>query len=695
MSRTIMLIPTDFNVGMNSIILGLINLMKKKEINYNAIIPINQFEISKNRKNLHDIEYFDNSVFINYEMTISKAQYLLENNEKDILIKNIISFYFKNLKNSDISLIKGLSFNNKYKFINDLNYEIARQLDAEIIFLISYKNNKVNTSIEKIINLNTLSFNKISKKNIFGVILNKVSIKKYQKINKTKKENELRIIGCIPFNKDLIFFRTIDIFNYINAKIINQGEIYNRKIKSIIFCHKNLINELDSFNDHALLVIAIERIDLIISSIYLSEINNIKIGGILLVGQYDNINYKIFKIFQNINNLKLPIFQTDSFQKINTLNIKKLNLLISINDIKKIKIVKEYISKYIFSFFIEKILNNKKKQNSLTPYIFLHKLTEMAKKNKKSIILPEGNNTRIIKAAFICSKNNIAKCILLGKEEKIYHYMKSQGWKLNSNIDIIDPDKIRKKYINRLVELRKHKGMTKIKAAKYLQNNVVLSTMILESNKVDGLVCGVEYSTADTIRPALQLIKKSSHCSLISSIFFMLFSDRVLLYADCAINPNPNAKELAEIAIQSAESAERFGFLPKVAMISYSTGNSSKGKDVEKIHEATKIAKLMNPSLIIEGPLQYDAAVIPSVAKVKLPTSVIAGNANVIIFPDLNTGNTTYKAVQRSSSNIIAIGPILQGISKPINDLSRGALMNDIIYTIALTSVQDLQKNSF
>jgi phosphate acetyltransferase len=237
------------------------------------------------------------------------------------------------------------------------------------------------------------------------------------------------------------------------------------------------------------------------------------------------------------------------------------------------------------------------------------------------------------------------------------------------------------------MELRKSKQMTEDQAREALEDNVMLGTIMLYNGEVDGLVSGAVHSTANTIRPALQIIKTRPGSKVVSSVFFMCLAEQVLVYGDCAVNPNPDAESLADIALQSAESAERFGIPARVAMISYSTGESGAGEDVEKVRVATQIAKELRPDLLIDGPLQYDAASIADVAEKKAPNSPVAGRATVFIFPDLNTGNTTYKAVQRSA-NVVSIGPMLQGLRKPVNDLSRGALVEDIVYTIAITAVQ-------
>jgi len=235
--------------------------------------------------------------------------------------------------------------------------------------------------------------------------------------------------------------------------------------------------------------------------------------------------------------------------------------------------------------------------------------------------------------------------------------------------------------------MRKHKNLTEEQASEALEDTVMLGTVMLALDEVDGLVSGAVHSSANTVRPALQIIKTAPGAKVVSSVFFMCLPEQVLVYGDCAINPDPDADALADIAVQSAKSAENFGIPPRVALISYSTGESGSGAGVDKVRAATAKAKELRPDLLIDGPLQYDAASVADVAAKKAPDSKVAGRATVFVFPDLNTGNTTYKAVQRSA-NVISIGPMLQGLRKPVNDLSRGALVEDIVYTIAITAVQ-------
>lgn len=322
----------------------------------------------------------------------------------------------------------------------------------------------------------------------------------------------------------------------------------------------------------------------------------------------------------------------------------------------------------------------------LSPYAFRNQVVRLAQNAKKRIVLPEGDEPRTIEAAAICQSRGIAQCVLLGDADKIRAVADERGVTLPDGIEIIEPATVIEKYVAPMVERRKGK-IDEEGARQALQDTVYLGTMMLQVGDVDGLVSGAVHTTADTIRPAFQLIKTAPEYSLVSSVFFMLLPDQVVVYGDCAVNPNPTAEQLAEITIQSAESAKSFGIDPKVALISYSTMNSGSGEDVEMVKSALQIVREKAPSLKVDGPLQFDAASVPSVGKQKAPNSQVAGEANVFIFPDLNTGNTTYKAVQRTAG-VISVGPMLQGLNKPVNDLSRGCLVDDIVYTIALTAIQ-------
>ena len=344
------------------------------------------------------------------------------------------------------------------------------------------------------------------------------------------------------------------------------------------------------------------------------------------------------------------------------------------------------INKYFDLGWLWPFLNNVI-EPAFTPTMFRRRLISSARLANKTIILPEGEEPRTLQAANICAARGIARCVLLGKKQDISAACAKINLKLHEQIEIIEPQNIIEKYVEPFCEARRGKKLTSEAARKQLEDNVVLGTMMLHLGEVDGLVSGAIHTTANTIRPALQIIKTVPGAKLVSSVFFMCLPDQVLVYGDCAINPNPSAEELADIAIQSADSAAAFGITPRVAMLSYSTGDSGFGPDVNKVKAATEIVKLLRADLEVDGPLQYDAAIDKEVAAFKAPNSKIAGRATVFVFPNLDVGNISYKTVQRSTG-VVCIGPVLQGLRKPVNDLSRGCLVNDIVFTIAITAVQ-------
>ncbi|MFG2643435.1 phosphate acetyltransferase [Streptomyces sp. NPDC048370] len=326
----------------------------------------------------------------------------------------------------------------------------------------------------------------------------------------------------------------------------------------------------------------------------------------------------------------------------------------------------------------------------VTPMMFEHELLEQARADRRRVVLPEGTEERVLRAADVLLRRDVCDLTLLGDVEVIRKKAADLGIDLSSpTTQLIDPQtsELRDSFATKYAELRAHKGVTVELAYDVVSDVNYFGTLMVEEGLADGMVSGSVHSTAATIRPAFEIIKTKPDASIVSSVFFMCLADKVLVYGDCAVNPDPNAAQLADIAVQSAATAARFGVEPRIAMLSYSTGTSGSGADVDKVREATKLVRESHPELRIEGPIQYDAAVEPSVAATKLPGSEVAGQATVLIFPDLNTGNNTYKAVQRSAG-AVAVGPVLQGLRKPVNDLSRGALVSDIVNTVAITAIQ-------
>ncbi|MFF8478839.1 phosphate acetyltransferase [Streptomyces sp. NPDC015414] len=324
----------------------------------------------------------------------------------------------------------------------------------------------------------------------------------------------------------------------------------------------------------------------------------------------------------------------------------------------------------------------------VTPMMFEHKLLEQARSDRRRVVLPEGSEERVLHAAEVLLRRGVCDLTLLGPADRIRKKAADLGIDLGDS-QVIDPatSELRDAFAERYAQLRAHRGVTVELAYDVVSDVNYFGTLMVQEGLADGMVSGSVHSTAATIRPAFEIIKTRPDSSIVSSVFFMCLADKVLVYGDCAVNPDPNAEQLADIAIQSAVTAARFGVEPRIAMLSYSTGTSGSGADVDKVRQATELARSRRPDLKIEGPIQYDAAVEPSVAATKLPGSEVAGQATVLIFPDLNTGNNTYKAVQRSAG-AIAVGPVLQGLRKPVNDLSRGALVQDIVNTVAITAIQ-------
>lgn len=706
-----MLIPTGTNVGLTGVSLGLIRAMECQGIKLSMFKPIAQ---PRNQLDKQDqttaILRTKSHISVVEPLSMSHAESLLSSNQQDMLMEEIVGRLEDSKKDAEVILVEGIVPTSVYPFANELNYEIAKTLGAEIIFVMSLGSDTKKQLAERI-EITRSNFGGSKNEKIIGAIINKINapideqglvhpdiVKIYhtpkfknEKVTATalREESALPILGAIPWNIDLSACRALDIATHLNAKIINKGDIKDRRIKYVSFCARSIPNVISHLRQDALLVTSADRADILVSA-SLAVMNGVKIGAILLTGGFE-IEKSVKELCSHAFATGLPIFTVDTNTWETSINLQNFNLKVPVDDKELIEEIQNFVADHIDNTWVKTLTKVVTTERRLSPPAFRYQLTELARKAHKTIVLPEGDEPRTIKAAAICAERNIAHCVLLGKPEEIKRVAVQQGVKLGAKIEIVDPDTVREKYVGRLVELRKSKGMTDVLAREQLEDNVVLGTMMLEQNEVDGLVSGAVHTTANTIRPPLQIIKTVPGSSLVSSIFFMLMPEQVYIYGDCAINPNPTANELAEIAIQSADTAIAFGIEPRVAMISYSTGNSGHGADVEKVKEATRLAKEKRPDLILDGPLQYDASVMPDVAKSKAPHSPVAGKANVFIFPDLNTGNTTYKAVQRSA-DVISIGPMLQGMRKPVNDLSRGALVDDIIYTIALTAIQATQQ---
>jgi phosphate acetyltransferase len=702
-----MLIPISAGVGLTSVSMGLLRAMERKGVSVSFYKPIAQPRSGGDQPDLTSTIVGRNSdMKIGEPMSMSSAETLIGSEKMDVLLETVVERY-NQINTAEVTLVEGLVPTRKHPFANQVNAEIAKTLGAEIVFVATPGTDNP-TQLKERIEVACSNFGGTKNKNISGVIINKLNApvdeagrtrpdlsEIFDDADGAKQANvevmqifntsPIRVLGCVPWNVDLIATRAIDMAKHLNAEVINQGDINTRRIKSITFCARSIPHMIEHFRPGSLLVTSADRPDVIVAA-SLAAMNGVEIGAVLLTGGYD-IPKEIVSLCKPAFDTGLPIFKAQGNTWQTSLNLQSFSLEVPADDRERIEFVCDHVASHIDGPWIDTLTEGTQGTRRLSPPAFRYQLTEFARRANKRIVLPEGDEPRTVKAAAICAERGIATCVLLGNPDEIRRVAAQQGVELGAGVEIIDADSVRENYVARLVELRGAKGMTEVVAREKLEDSVFLGTMMLEANEVDGLVSGAVHTTANTIVPPFQIIKTAPNASIVSSVFFMLLPDQVLVYGDCAINPDPTAEQLAEIAIQSADSAAAFGIDPRVAMISYSTGTSGKGADVDKVREATRLAQEKRPDLIIDGPLQYDAAIMENVAASKAPNSPVAGKATVFVFPDLNTGNTTYKAVQRSA-DLVSIGPMLQGMRKPVNDLSRGALVDDIVYTIALTAIQ-------
>ncbi|MDO9216653.1 MAG: phosphate acetyltransferase, partial [Lacisediminimonas sp.] len=463
------------------------------------------------------------------------------------------------------------------------------------------------------------------------------------------------IWGVVKNNPALSAPRMIDVARHLGAEVMIEGDIATRRMLETVLCGRSVAEVIPRLKPGTLVVTAGDRDDVILATA-LAASNGVELAGLMLT-HHSAISPRIERFASLAFHSGLPVLRTDGDSYETAARISRLPLAVPQDDLARMDNVIDSVAEQLDGDVICAGLE-RAAPTHMSPSAFRYQLIQKARAANKRIILPEGDEPRTIRAAVICTEKRIARCVLLGKRKVIESVADVLGIELPKGIEILEPSQIAERYVAPMVELRKSKGLTPVQARVALEDNVVLGTMMLAVDEVDGLVSGAVHTTASTVRPALQLIKTAPGSSIVSSCFFMLMPEQVLVYADCAINPNPTAQELADIAKQSADSALAFGIEPKVAMISYSTGESGSGDDVEKVRAATGLAKARWPDLVIDGPMQYDAAAVREVAAQKAPESTVAGQATVFIFPDLNTGNTTYKAVQRSA-NVVSVGPML------------------------------------
>ncbi|ARU48693.1 phosphate acetyltransferase [Sulfurospirillum diekertiae] len=625
-----------------------------------------------------------------YGYTVHEVESLIAENKYNEVLENLID-KFKILESQyDFVLIEGLNQANFSQTLDfDINLSIAKNLSSPFISVLKGKQKSVKEVLDEI----SIEADAIKGAGCqhFATFVNRLGDQEVQELKELNRAKPIQNVPVyfLPEVPELDTPTVAEIKNKLGCShIYGEEKDLRRVVKQSKIAAMKLDNFLEYIEDGDLVITSGDRSDIIVGCLSTVFSNNYpNISGILLTAgmmPHKSIN----KLIAGFKDLSIPILSVDNGTFDTAVNVSNVPATITPQSVRKIALAMGLFSANVNIEEIEKSIDTESTTSSITPIMFEYALFERARRNRKKILLPESNDERILRATEILLRRDVADIILLGVEEEVRRKSATLGLDI-SKATIIDPltSPLMEEFVTSFYEMRKAKGLSLDVARDSMMMKNYFGTMMVYLGYADGMVSGAIHTTQETIRPALQIIKTKPGISIVSSLFFMCLDTRVLVYGDCAVNQDPNAEELAQIAISSADTAKIFGISPKIAMLSYSTGDSGKGEEVEKVRLATKIVKEIRPDLLVEGPIQYDAAIDPIVAKTKLPNSKVAGEATIFIFPDLNTGNNTYKAVQRSSG-AVAIGPVLQGLRKPVNDLSRGCLVPDIVNTVAITAIQ-------
>ena len=692
MARTILIAAAEPGSGKSVITIGLVNsfLCNTRKVGFFKPI-INT--VGKDKKDVHIqtiLTHFKipEAYGDAYAFTRQDALQFIENESQGEMIDAIINKYKILEEKFDFTIMEGSDFTGEGVAIEfELNLLIAKNLCSPAILVVSGENKTTGQIVNEC--LNFLHNFKDHDIRVLGMIVNKVSPEQLGAVQDILS-GQLpadTILSVIPIDSRLQNPTIKEIYENLNGKLLFGEELLDNPVDNFVTGAMQLPNFLNYIKENVLIVTPGDRGDIIVGSLQANLSSNYpKVAGIVLTAGTIP-EEPVLRLIRGLHSV-VPIISVAAGTFEACTQIGAMKSKIAYDNPKKIQLAIDTFNKYVNAPALNKRLITYQ-SDALTRYMFQYQLVKWAKRQIKTIVLPEGNDDRILKAAARLAGQGIVNPILLGNHSEITDSFKRLGIAAVTGITIIDPINFPQfdDYVQTLFALRKSKGVT-LEIARDLMSDVsYFGTMMVFKGDADGMVSGANHTTQHTIRPALQFIKTKPGVAIVSSVFFMCLEDRVCVFGDCAVNPNPTAEQLAEIAISSAETSLAFGLEPRIAMLSYSSGDSGIGEEVEKVRLATNIVKQKRPGLKIEGPIQYDAAVDPVIGKQKLPGSEVAGQASVLIFPDLNTGNNTYKAVQRETG-ALAIGPILQGLNKPVNDLSRGCTVEDVFNTIIITAIQ-------
>ena len=693
MSKSIYIATSEPSSGKSIVTLGLMSMLIGKTAKVGYFRPIIE-DIEEGGFDNHIetvITHFGLDIQFEDAYAITKSKLIKKKNKGKLgdVIDLIIEKYKRLEERFDFVLVEGTSFTGEGTAIElDMNVLIAKNLGIPTVIVGS----GVGKTLEELIDSLHLVYDsfKLKEVEVLAIFANKVQPQNIELVTAGLKKNlpEPILINTIPVIASLNHPTVQEIVTDLNAKVL-FGETYlNNQTSNFSVGAMQLCNYLVHLKEDSLVITPGDRADIILGALQANEsVNYPTIAGIVLTG---NIlpEPSILKLIEGLSPV-VPIISVEEGTYYITNRIGSIKSKIYANNKQKIATSITTFEKFVdMENLAQKLITFK--AEGMTPKMFQYNLVKRAKMHRKHIVLPEGSDERIIIAAARLLAMDVVDISIIGNKKQIENKVTELGLDFDfSKVQIINPIESEHydDYVNTYYELRKAKNVSMAMAKDLLEDVSYFGTMMVYKGHADGMVSGAAHTTQHTILPALQFIKTKPNCSVVSSVFFMCLEDRVSVFGDCAINPNPTAEQLAEIAISSADSSLAFGIEPKVAMLSYSSGTSGKGDEVDKVRKATEIVKAQRPDLKIEGPIQYDAAVDLEVGQSKMPNSEVAGRASVLIFPDLNTGNNTYKAVQRETG-ALAIGPMLQGLNKPVNDLSRGCTIDDIINTVVITAIQ-------
>ncbi len=707
MARTLLVVPTAAGVGLARTCLGVVRAHDRRGVNVAFVKPVAQPRPDGGPDRSIALAAATTALRPPDPLSTAHLEQQLGSGGLDAVLEKIVAAWQPVHDRSDVVVVEGLSPGPAKLYASGLNQALAKAIDADVLLVASWPTagagsgqnyadptaepgpGRAAGTVERLaeaLAITASGYWSGEHARVVGCVVNGVpadDASAAAQLGDALAQRGLRLIAAVPHRPQLTWLRVRDLVRERRPRVLSEGDL-SRRIKDVAVFAQGVPGGLHVLTEGRLVVVPGDRHDVVMAAC-LAALSGTRLAALLLTAGVAP-DPQVWELTRAACDTGLPVLVVDDSSYEAATQVRDLDPGLPIDDLERIEGVIDNIADALDSSWLQSLPSSSRSRR-LSPAAFRYQLVGLARAADACVVLPEGTEPRIVQAAVACAERGIARSVLLGPADQVAGLARSLGLRLPGGVTVVDDRAVAERYVAPLAELRRHRGWTEEMARDHLADPITVGTMMLQQGEVDGMVAGAVHTTAATVRPALQILGTRPGSRLVSSVFFMCLPDQVVVYGDCAINPRPDAEDLADIAIQSAASARAFGIEPRVAMISFSTGTSGVGSDVDKVAEATRIVREREPDLAVDGPLQYDAAAIASVGLSKRPGSAVAGRASVFIFPDLDTGNTTYKAVQRSAQ-VVSVGPMLQGLAKPVNDLSRGALVDDIVYTVALTAIQ-------